>query len=290
MKSTWFGDKKRYEFAKTIREADPNEDMYTLFRKFLTCVFLSFRQATYKLRTGELNDEWEQQVIKEQQSVKNHVKFSEALGILTMALDKKLTVDGPYDFLGQYLSEMEQVDSKFRGQLFTPTHLAQAMCQMTIQDLKPQQVRTLWLNEPACGGGAMVIGASTQLESQGFFPWDYHWVAVDVDWKCFAMAYIQLTLLGIPATVIHGNALTLETFDSATTLVGVLHPPKNLSYETQEKIKKGKLEPGQKIRNWVLVKPMKTKKWICQCNCGHKQSLYIKQIHKGTPCNKCKES
>ena len=34
--------------------------------------------------------------------------------------------------------------------------------------------------------------------------------ATDIDLKCVHMCYLQLSLLGIPAVVIHGNSLTLE--------------------------------------------------------------------------------
>ena len=35
-------------------------------------------------------------------------------------------------------------------------------------------------------------------------------VATDIDLKCVHMAYIQLSLYGIPAVIIHGNTLTVE--------------------------------------------------------------------------------
>ena len=37
-------------------------------------------------------------------------------------------------------------------------------------------------------------------------------VAQDIDIRCVWMAYIQLSLYGIPAVVIHGNTLTMETW------------------------------------------------------------------------------
>ena len=38
-------------------------------------------------------------------------------------------------------------------------------------------------------------------------------VAQDIDIRCVWMAYIQLSLYGIPAMVIHGNTLTMEEWD-----------------------------------------------------------------------------
>lgn len=75
------------------------------------------------------------------------------------------------------------------------------------------------INEPACGSGAMVIGAVWAMKRQNF---DYRnksfFVAQDIDIRCVWMAYIQLSLYGIPAVVIHGNTLTMEEWSHWYTL------------------------------------------------------------------------
>ena len=59
----------------------------------------------------------------------------------------------------------------------------------------------------------MVIGAVWAMQRKGI---DYRrksfFVAQDIDIRCVWMAYIQLSLYGIPAVVIHGNTLTMETW------------------------------------------------------------------------------
>ena len=44
---------------------------------------------------------------------------------------------------------------------------------------------------------------------------------VDISQAAFHMCYVQLALKGVPAQVIHGNTLTLETFTSDYTPAGV---------------------------------------------------------------------
>ena len=70
------------------------------------------------------------------------------------------------------------------------------------------------INEPTCGSGTMVIGAIWAMQRKEF---DYRhntfFVAQDIDIRCVWMAYIQLSLYGIPAMVIHGNTLTMEEWD-----------------------------------------------------------------------------
>lgn len=52
---------------------------------------------------------------------------------------------------------------------------------------------------------------------------------------------------------------------------------------------KGKLEPGQRIDHWTLIKMFGNKKWMLRCECGNKQTAFAKQLNKGVPCNKCKK-
>lgn len=221
MKSSWFGDGKRFEFAKLLQDAARNRLHHDVFRSFLTMAFCSMRQAVNKLG-GPADPGIEKTYLAEVENLERAEPMAHALGVLTMALEERA-----YDFLGVTLSELQLVDKSYRGQCFTPASLCDVIARMTLQDLEPEQGKTLWLSEPACGCGAMLIAGSEVLQQAGFFPWSYHWTAVDVDWRCYAATYIQATLLGIPATIVHGNTLTLEEFDAARTIVGVLHPPKD---------------------------------------------------------------
>jgi type I restriction-modification system DNA methylase subunit len=211
----------RMDFGKCLRDADYSQHNWELFRVFLTCATYSMQQAVNKLRTGELDPAVEENYMKEIKRVKHPKKMSECLGILTMALEKT-----PYDFLGTYYSEESLNDKKWAGQCFTPTAVSQCIAEVSMCDLEKPQGRSLLLAEPACGGGSMVIAATEVLKKKGLTPWDFYWVATDVSWNCFCMCYVQCTLLYIPATIIHGNTLTLEEYASSVTLAGVLHPPR----------------------------------------------------------------
>lgn len=220
MKSTWFGDRSRYDFARCIHDAAYNRHHWDNMQSFLRITEGAFRQACHKFRTGRMDEQLEAEVVKEQNRYgeKGTAKFSEALGILTTALEKE-----PLDFIGTTMMELELLDSKYKGQCFTPKEVSRMMAEMTLADAKPDSNRTLMLSEPACGGGSMIIQATEVLKNKGFFPWHLRWHAVDVDWKCYAMTYIQTTLLAIPCDVICGNSLTLEVYNSATNLFGLMY-------------------------------------------------------------------
>lgn len=67
------------------------------------------------------------------------------------------------------------------------------------------------LNECACGSGSMILAAAEVMMSKGLNYCEQLVVmATDSDSRCIHMAYIQLSLYGIPAVVIHGNTITLQ--------------------------------------------------------------------------------
>jgi len=219
MKSTWFGNKQRYEFAKLIQEADYSMQGWDLYHSWLQVASGSMRQACHVMRTGVKDDRIEQTVIEHQKRVKHPENFARAFGVLVASLEKESD-----DFLGSVLMEWGQNDVQFKGQCFTPMAVCRMMAALTIGDRKPDPEDRLMISEPACGGGAMVIATSDVLKANGFFPWNYHWQCVDVDWRMFAACYIQTSLLGIPAQVVHGNTLSLECWDTAETIAAVMHP------------------------------------------------------------------
>ena len=87
------------------------------------------------------------------------------------------------------------------------------MARLTFSGLEEQIQRRgfIELNEPTCGSGGMVIAAAEEFKARGLNPVNTLFaVAQDIDRKCCNMAYIQLSLLAIPAAVIWGNTLLVE--------------------------------------------------------------------------------
>ena len=118
------------------------------------------------------------------------------------------------DVLGKLFMNLE-LGSDCRGQYFTPWHICQLMAALSIGDVSEQlETRNyITISEPTCGAGAMIIAAMEEIYKQGV-NFQYHTLtyAVDVDIRCVHMAYLQLSLLGIPAVVMHGNSLTNEVW------------------------------------------------------------------------------
>jgi hypothetical protein len=138
--------------------------------------------------------------------------FPEMLGTLVMGLEEE-----PEDILGRTYHELE-LHNKWAGQYFTPFPLCRAMAKMIVGDGTDIQEKIaergfLTASEPACGSGAMVVALALELKERGVnYQQQLHVTAVDVDAKCVHMTYLQLSLLHIPAVVVHGNSLSLEEF------------------------------------------------------------------------------
>jgi hypothetical protein len=59
----------------------------------------------------------------------------------------------------------------------------------------------------------MVIVLAEEMEDAGVnYQHHLHVTAIDIDPKCVHMAYVQFSLLHIPAIIIHGNALSEEVY------------------------------------------------------------------------------
>lgn len=137
-------------------------------------------------------------------------RFPQMLGELTMALEF-----GPDDVLGQVFGELDLGNSA-RGQFFTPYEVCTLMARLNIRDGAEVRQRIaqrgfIRMNEPAAGAGAMVIALAEAMRDRDInYQQHLHVTAQDVDSRAVHMAYLQLSLLHIPAVVILGNTLTLE--------------------------------------------------------------------------------
>jgi hypothetical protein len=140
-------------------------------------------------------------------------RFPEVYANLVLAMDRA----GHADILGRVFHELE-LHNKWAGQFFTPYEICRMMAKMTAVDSVKEKIEErgfIRMQEPCVGSGAMVIALAHELKEAGFnYQQQMHVTAVDVDLKCVCMAYIQLSLLHIPAIIVHGNTLTLETWSN----------------------------------------------------------------------------
>lgn len=149
--------------------------------------------------------------------------FPKAYGLLVLAMEAEASDHHRADVLGETFEALE-LQNQHAGQFFTPIDVCAAMAKLTIdEEFVAEAIAErgrLTVLEPACGCGRTVLALSNELRRLGHDP-THTMVAtlVDVDPLCCQMAHITLTLAGVPARIIHGNSLTLESWGEYATLM-----------------------------------------------------------------------
>lgn len=134
--------------------------------------------------------------------------FSKALASLTMALE----CAGFADVLGTAFMELD-LGSKWAGQFFTPYSVCQLMAGVNVEGVadKVKAQGFVTCCDPAVGAAALPIAFAEAMYLAGHnYQQCLHVTAQDVDSRAAHMAYIQLSLLHVPAVVIVGNSLARE--------------------------------------------------------------------------------
>jgi hypothetical protein len=198
------------EIAKLMRGLAGRHDLWRIFSDFVEMAACSIANACDRGNPQATQREARYMEIVKAYSRDDLEAFPQMLAHLTMALEC-----GPGDVLGELFMELE-LGSKWHGQFFTPYSVCQLMARLTLGD--PETLRAkverqgfVTANEPACGGGAMLIAMAEAMQEAGInYQQRLHVTAQDLDLKAVHMAYVQLSLLHVPAYVIHGNSLMVE--------------------------------------------------------------------------------
>lgn len=144
--------------------------------------------------------------------------YPEMMGIMVSAVSF-----GGVDFLGRIAAELSALNAE-QGQFFTPYEVSKAMAEISFDGFQDiiRQDGYITLSEPAAGAGGMVLAYADIVALSGFDLGTTMLVqAVDVSTTAYQMCYLQLAFRGVPAHVIRGNTLSLETFESAWTPAAV---------------------------------------------------------------------
>ena len=140
-----------------------------------------------------------------------------------------------YDNLGELFMRCNQGSSS-AGQYFTPYHVSEMMARMTIGDeilAKSKNDGILTLNDSCCGGGGMMMAALDVLKNKYNINYTRNCFILcsDIDLRCVHMAYLQLSLAGVPAIVKHQNSLTCETWSIWKTPAFIFQYSRFCKYE-----------------------------------------------------------
>ena len=188
------------EFTAKLQSLDRSKRTYEVFKDFLILSTCALAQPFY--RSDEIEQEYLETANK--YTKKQAEEFSQLLAFLIVALTKK-----HQDFLGQVYMQLNLGNSA-KGQFFTPYHVSQLMSEINFTEVeeKLKEQEFITLSDPCCGSAGMIIAFAETMKNRGYNYQNQLFVEViDIDELCFMMAYIQLSLYGIPAKVMLGDSL-----------------------------------------------------------------------------------
>lgn len=227
-------DSAQKELVKLIQSFSYGHHLHTVFSDFVEMSALaisnSVDRAQFEAREKRYLD------IVGKYKREEVERFPQMLGLLVESFEQRVTVirketagslpvsGGLTDVLGETYM-MLGLGNDRAGQFFTPYSVSRMMSMMLMGDVGAEVERRgfIRVHEPACGAGGMVIAAADSILAAGQnYQQTMHATCIDIDPCCVHMTYVQLSLLHIPATVVHGNALSMEVWGTWYTPAHIL--------------------------------------------------------------------
>ena len=184
-------------------------DRITVFSDFLELAAIQISNKVDPVHYKERDER--AKIISERYTETEHVEMDRYFEELFRQIKNNIDAGICEDILSRIFEE-----SGFgrQGQNQSPPGLARLLAQISMGDnLKIPEKGFIELDEPTCGSGSLILGFAEAMTGKNLNYCEQLVVrATDTDPKCVCMAYIQLSLYGIPAVVIHGETLSLKEY------------------------------------------------------------------------------
>lgn len=224
------------DFVKQLTDIDRSKHADEIFRDFCEMSFCALAKlATLDPERLEKLERQFMEVVRRYPGLDlGRNPMGELLGRATIALR-----NGGCDFFGLVAGEIGMLDARM-GQFFTPYEVSRLNAEIILGDIDGliAEKGFVSVHEPAAGAGGMLVAVADVFEGRGHDLSRTLWAeAVELSRSTFHMAYVQMSLRGIPGRVIHGNSLSLEVFTGAMTPAGARFPhlPPHLVEPVREK-------------------------------------------------------
>lgn len=192
-----------------------------VFRSFMEVSAISIYNSLAK--DPKLEEQYMDNVKKYGKENMHH--FAKCFAILVELLEKDYQ-----DYLGQISGELSTLDGT-KGQCFTPLYMAEFIAKTTLSNNSTEKIlknpnRYLKVLEPSAGTGVFLVAiARTMMESKSNFQEKLWVVAWELDQSIFYGLYMQASIMGFSASIIHGNTLLEEKYKEWVTPIGYVKRP-----------------------------------------------------------------
>lgn len=191
----------REEFIRSLQDVSQRHDLFRVWSDFLEMAAISLSNSVDRKR-AEVREARYMQIVKGY-SREELDGFARAFACLVQAMGEEQFGD----VLGQTFMALG-LGNKWAGQFFTPYPVCVLMARMSLETAEVARCGFVSVSDPCVGGGAMPIATAHALYDEGLNPQRVlHVTGQDIDSRAVHMAFLQLSLLHIPAVVIHGNSL-----------------------------------------------------------------------------------
>lgn len=245
----------RKQFLSLLEDLSAYEGWraYEAMSAFLTCAYAALSKPTLSTSKQTEREAEYMQVVKRCRKPRETMDtICQMFAVVSQALTEETA-----DFIGPVFMETSASDRM--GQFFTPDSVCGLMAEVTLKDAPDALIRQshIRIDEPACGAGAMILACCRYMKQQGInYQERVSFRLTDLDRDAFMAAYVQLSLAGVPAQVVHGNTLTLETRRVDYTPLAFIRPHLLLEPRVKESappIPVHTEDDGQLVIDWGMV-------------------------------------
>lgn len=197
------------EIIKCIEKISGSYNPHQVFSDWVKVMALATQNACWMIHDKYWKEREETYIATIGKYKKEEQKMmSEMMWMLTECFENDIK-----DYLGEIYMK-SGAGSKQAGQFFTPFHMAELMGRMLVREVTEEKKITI--NEPASGGGGMILGAAKALKEKGInFQRCMDVTVQDLDWNGIYMSYVQLSMVGIKAKAIQGDSLRNAEIDTS---------------------------------------------------------------------------
>jgi type I restriction-modification system DNA methylase subunit len=186
------------DFRKILEQLAHGHDTHRVFSAFVRFAACALAAQTREAEYLEEAKLWKKPELE---------LFAEAFGTLIREMESQ-----PFtDLIGGYYMEfaLSSKGQQWNGEYHTPKPICDMMARMMLGDMAELPAdRPITVCEPACGAGAMILSVGEACSPE--VRRRLRVTAIDINRTACDMAFINTTLWGIPARIIHGNTLSGE--------------------------------------------------------------------------------
>lgn len=211
------------EMVKNFEKIGYKHNIRSVFSDFVEIAAISISNSVDRVHWREREQEYFNIIKKYEKEELN--MLVENFAKLVFVMDQCVEEGHLKDVLGTIFNDRLSMGSERTGQVFTPENVCKLMGEISFGLNQKSFFEKDYISvlEPACGSGRMIYAfAETMRENKFNYCNKMLVTAVDIDRTCALMTYVQLSLYGIPALVLHGDILALEEYSRWYTPVFVV--------------------------------------------------------------------